>query len=114
MQVNNDILQHLEQHFGVDAFRLQHTVDEILTLWLPKDKVITVIKYLKLSIKSPFNLLYDLSGTDERDRAKKEKVPAAALREEPQPQLRPRSAGACPEKQHGVGKSLKCAFPSMH
>lgn len=76
MQVNNDILQHLEQHFGVDAFRLQHTVDEILTLWLPKDKVITVIKYLKLSIKSPFNLLYDLSGTDERDRAKKEKIPA--------------------------------------
>lgn len=76
MQVNNDILQHLEQHFGVDAFRLQQTVDEILTLWLPKDKVITVIKYLKVSIKSPFNLLYDLSGTDERDRAKKEKIPA--------------------------------------
>jgi NADH-quinone oxidoreductase subunit C/D len=76
MQVNNDILQHLEQHFGVDAFRLQHTVDEILTLWLPKDKVVPVIKYLKLSIKSPFNLLYDLSGTDERDRAKKEKIPA--------------------------------------
>jgi NADH-quinone oxidoreductase subunit C/D len=76
MQVNNDILQHLEQHFGVDAFRLQQTVDEILTLWLPKDRLITVIKYLKLSIKSPFNLLYDLSGTDERDRAKKEKLPA--------------------------------------
>lgn len=74
-QVDDDILQHLQQRFSVDDFRLQPTVDEILTLWLPKNKLVPVIQYLKSSIKNPFNLLYDLCGIDERDRAKKDSIP---------------------------------------
>ena len=72
----NAILQHLQQSFGADVFTVQNTIDEIDTFWLPKDKLVPVIKYLKLSIDQPYNFLYDLCGVDERDRAKKERIPA--------------------------------------
>lgn len=72
----NAILQHLQQSFGADVFSVQNTIDEIDTFWLPKDKLVPVIKYLKLSIDQPYNFLYDLCGVDERDRAKKERIPA--------------------------------------
>ena len=76
MPDDNAILKSLQQRFGADAFQQQHTVDEILTLWLPKDKLIPVIQYLKSSVEQPYKLLYDLCGIDERDRAKKENIPA--------------------------------------
>ena len=72
----NAILQHLQQSFGADVFTVQNTIDEIDTFWLPKDKLVPVIKYLKSSIDQPYNFLYDLCGVDERDRAKKERIPA--------------------------------------
>ena len=70
------ILKSLQQRFGVDAFQQQQTVDSILTLWLPQDKVIPVIQHLKSSVEQSYTLLYDLFGIDERDRFGKEKVPA--------------------------------------
>jgi len=70
------ILKLLQQRFGADVFQLQLTVDEILSLWLPKDKLIPVIQYLKSSVEQPYKLLYDLSGMDERDRVKKDHIPA--------------------------------------
>ena len=74
---NDDvILKQLQQRFGADAFQQQQTVDEVLSVWLPKDKVISVIQYLKSAVEQPYNLLYDLCGIDERDRAKKQNIPA--------------------------------------
>jgi NADH-quinone oxidoreductase subunit C/D len=70
------IISDLQQHFGTDVFQQQSTADEILTLWLPQDKLISVIRYLKFA-GQPFNFLYDLFGIDERDRAKKADIPAA-------------------------------------
>jgi NADH-quinone oxidoreductase subunit C/D len=70
------ILKQLQQRLGADAFQQQQTVDEILSLWLPKDKIISTIQFLKSEVEQPFNLLYDLCGIDERDRAKKENIPA--------------------------------------
>ena len=70
------ILKQLQQRFGADAFQQQQTVDEVLSVWLPKDKVISVIQYLKSAVEQPYNLLYDLCGIDERDRAKKQNIPA--------------------------------------
>src|SRR6478609_4764529 len=75
MTEDNAIVESLQQHFTADIFQQQHTVDEIPTLWLPQDKLIPVIKYLK-SADQPFNLLYDICGVDERDRTGKEKIPA--------------------------------------
>ena len=70
------ILKLLQQRFGADVFQLQLTVDEILSLWVLKDKLIPVIQYLKSSVEQPYKLLYDLSGIDERDRVKKDHIPA--------------------------------------
>lgn len=74
MADDNAILKLLQQRFPADGFQPQHTIDEILTLWLPQNKLIPVIQYLK-SAEQPFNLLYDISGIDERDRNGKEKMP---------------------------------------
>ena len=68
----NILLKTLQQRFGAETFIQQHTVDEILTFWLPQEKLIAVIQYLKSGIDQPFVLLYDICGIDERDRAKKE------------------------------------------
>ena len=69
------ILDLLQRNFGADTFAQQHTVDDIITLWLPKEKIISVTTYLKTSIPQSFNFLYDLCGMDERDRSGKEKLP---------------------------------------
>jgi NADH-quinone oxidoreductase subunit C/D len=77
MQDATDILQHLQHSFGDAAFQRQHTVDDILTLWAPADKIIPLIRYLKSKLPHPYPLLYDLCGIDERDRSRKEEMPAA-------------------------------------
>ena len=76
MQDDTNILQQLQQHFGTDGFHQQHTVDEMLTLWVSKENIVPVIQWLKLSIPQPYKFLYDLLAIDERDKAKKE-MPAA-------------------------------------
>src|SRR4051812_14669254 len=75
MPDDNAILKLLQQRFGVEVFQQQHTIDEILTLWLPQDKLISVIQYLKTA-EQPFKLLYDICGIDERDRTGKVNIPA--------------------------------------
>ncbi len=70
------ILSLLHQQFDAVTFVPQHTVDDIETLWLPKEEIVAVINYLKNTISAPFNLLYDLCGIDERDRNGREKLPA--------------------------------------
>src|SRR3954447_14568089 len=75
MPDDNAILKSLQQRFGAEVFQQQHTIDEILTLWLPQDKLRLVIQYLKTA-EQPYKLLYDICGIDERDRTGKEKVPA--------------------------------------
>jgi NADH-quinone oxidoreductase subunit C/D len=73
---DDDVILKLQQRFGADAFQQQQTVDAIPTVWLPKDKLIPVIQWLKSSVEQPYRLLYDICGVDERDRAKKEIIPA--------------------------------------
>jgi len=72
---DDDVILKLQQRFGADAFQQQQTVDAIPTVWLPQDKLIPVIQWLKSSAEQPYKLLYDICGIDERDRAGKEKLP---------------------------------------
>ena len=73
----NILLQHLQKRYGAETFQQQYTVDDILTLWAPQDKIVTIIQYLKSDIEHPFVMLYDLCGIDERDRIRKEEMPAS-------------------------------------
>jgi NADH-quinone oxidoreductase subunit C/D len=76
MPDDHAILKNLQQRFGDNDIQRQTTIDEILTLWVPKEKVVSILRYLKISIVQPFHFLYDLCGMDERDRAKKNGIPA--------------------------------------
>lgn len=71
----DSILQQLLLRFGEEACQEQKTKDEMLTLWVPATKIVAVLEHLE-SIEQPFNLLYDLCGVDERDRTRKESLPA--------------------------------------
>ncbi|PWT96687.1 MAG: NADH-quinone oxidoreductase subunit C/D [Bacteroidetes bacterium] len=73
----DNILQHLQQRFAADPITEQQTVDEILTLWVPGERIVPMLQYLKSSISQPYAMLYDLCGVDERNRTKKSGIPAA-------------------------------------
>ena len=60
--------EQLGLKFGENIFTEQQTRDEILTLWLPLDKLRGVLSYLKSEIPQPYRLLYDLTAIDERTR----------------------------------------------
>lgn len=60
--------EQLRLKFGESNFTEQATRDEILTLWLPLDKLKAVLIYLKSEIAQPYLLLYDLTAIDERTR----------------------------------------------
>jgi NADH-quinone oxidoreductase subunit C/D len=76
MPDDHAILKDLQQRFGDNDIHRQVTIDEILTLWVPKEKIQSITRYLKTSIEQPFNFLYDLCGIDERDKAKKNGLPS--------------------------------------
>jgi NADH-quinone oxidoreductase subunit C/D len=71
MDNNSGLQAELVSIFGDSAFSQQQTVDEILTLWVDKDEVVAILKYLKHGISSPFEMLYDVCAIDERNNAKK-------------------------------------------
>ncbi len=77
MQLANAILQHLQERFSNVAFQQQITVDEIPTVWVPGEKIIPVIQYLKSDPVQSFTFLYDLSGIDERNKTKKTGAPSS-------------------------------------
>ena len=77
MADENNILAHLHERFGTHAFYQQHSVDGIITLWLTKEKIVPVIRFLKTGIPEPFSLLYDLCGVDERSKTRHNGFPPA-------------------------------------
>src|SRR5687767_14233567 len=68
METKIRLTEQLKLKFGDLPFTEQSTQDEILTLWLPLDKLKEVLYYLKKEIPQPFPLLYDLTAIDERTR----------------------------------------------
>jgi NADH-quinone oxidoreductase subunit C/D len=66
MENNSSTLLQLQARFGEDTFTQQTTKDEMLTLWLPMDKTIDVLTFLKKEVGEPFKLLFDLTAIDER------------------------------------------------
>ena len=73
---NFDPTEPLKLRFGEISFTKQATKDEILTLWVPLERVIEVLKYLKTEITHPFPFLFDLTAIDERSRKKDPDYPS--------------------------------------
>ncbi|MFD3002740.1 NADH-quinone oxidoreductase subunit C/D [Pontibacter toksunensis] len=68
--MESGILQQLHERFGASTFKPQTTKDDILTLWMPLDKIKEVLVFLKTDIPKPYRLLFDLTAIDERTRRK--------------------------------------------
>ncbi len=61
----HEVVRELHEQFGAETFVFQNTLDKVPTLWVPRDKLIDVLSYLR-KLPRPFVMLYDLSATDER------------------------------------------------
>ncbi|WP_162054615.1 NADH-quinone oxidoreductase subunit C/D [Pontibacter pamirensis] len=70
MEMESGILQHLQERFEASTFKPQATKDEILTLWMPVDKIKEVLAFLKQDVPKPYRMLFDLTAIDERTRRK--------------------------------------------
>ncbi|MDN5752927.1 MAG: NADH-quinone oxidoreductase subunit C/D [Nitrosospira sp.] len=70
-----DVLEELENRFGVAIGPVQATCDGMPTLWVAKDKVRDVLRYLKLEAEAPYRMLYDLTAIDERTRTHRDCQP---------------------------------------
>lgn len=74
-----DVLAELATRFGTEAILPQATRDGIPTAWLPRDRAVEVLRWLKDAPSGPYRMLYDLSAIDERSRAHREGQPASDL-----------------------------------
>ncbi len=68
------ILKDLQDVFGADAILPQETRDSIATAWIPKSKVVEILRHLK-SIEQPYRMLYDITAIDERPRQHRQGQP---------------------------------------
>lgn len=69
----------LQLKFGEDTVIRQTTADGITTLWVPVDRIVEVLEYLKKGVPKPFIMLYDLSAIDERSRHRPHGYPGGAF-----------------------------------
>jgi NADH-quinone oxidoreductase subunit C/D len=60
------VIQELQTRFPDVAFTPQETCEGLPTVWLAKDRVRDVLRYLKLESAQPYRMLYDLTAIDER------------------------------------------------
>ena len=60
-----EVVRELAARFGSDCV-YQETVDAIPNLWVPKTRLVEVMRHLKEEVARPFPLLFDVSAIDER------------------------------------------------
>ncbi len=70
MELNSGPTAQLRLRFGDDIFTAQETKDNIVSLWLPLDKLKAVLTFVKDELPKPFLFFYDLTAIDERSRKK--------------------------------------------
>ena len=75
------MVAELEGRFGAEGWlrAVQHTKDEIPTIWVEKHRLRETLRYVKSDIPRPFPMLFDLSATDERLRRHHDGLPIGAF-----------------------------------
>ena len=62
------IQEQLFERFGRNHFTIQITADGTPTLWVGRDEIIEVLRYLRAESTPAYRMLYDLTAIDERAR----------------------------------------------
>ncbi|HSC69115.1 MAG TPA: NADH-quinone oxidoreductase subunit C/D [Cellvibrio sp.] len=70
------VVSELFAEFGEGTFVVQPTKDDVPTLWVTRDKVVEVLRFLR-DLPKPYSMLYDLSAMDERLRTHRYGLPAS-------------------------------------
>ena len=74
--INSEVVIELQARFGSESFVVQPTRTGIPVVWVPRDKIIEVLRFLH-TLPRPFVMLYDLHGIDERLRTHRDGLPPA-------------------------------------
>lgn len=70
------VVSELFAEFGEGNFIVQPTKDDVPTLWVPREKLVDVLRFLR-DLPQPYSMLYDLSAMDERLRTHRYGLPAS-------------------------------------
>ncbi len=62
------VVDDLTAKVGADRCVVQETADKIPTIWVPREEIQSVLRYLKDEVSAPYELLFDVSAIDERTR----------------------------------------------
>ncbi len=74
--IDSEVVIELQARFGSESFVVQPTRTGIPVVWVPRDKIIEVLRFLH-TLPRPFVMLYDLHGIDERLRTHRDGLPPA-------------------------------------
>ncbi len=73
---NHNVIDVLGSGFGDQTILSQQlTRDGTTTIWIDKNTLVPILKYLKNDIDLPYKMLYDLTGIDERTRTRRDGQP---------------------------------------
>jgi NADH-quinone oxidoreductase subunit C/D len=71
------IVEELSERFGAAVVATQQTRDAIPTVWIARENIGDLLRYLKTGVERPYQMLYDLTAVDERMRVHRECQPAS-------------------------------------
>ncbi|WP_168015744.1 NADH-quinone oxidoreductase subunit C/D [Halomonas salinarum] len=74
--IDDPVVAALKQHFGEHAIIEQATLTGLPVLWLSREVLVEALRLLR-DMSEPFEMLYDLSATDERLRTHRQGLPDA-------------------------------------
>jgi NADH-quinone oxidoreductase subunit C/D len=69
------VITALYEKFGESSFVRQHTAEHMPTLWVGRDKAMSVLRYLRDEHRPRYEMLLDLTAIDERMRIHREGQP---------------------------------------
>ena len=67
--------EELRQKFGPESVQTQETRDGIATLWVPANKIVEMLRFLKTQASTRYPMLLDLTAVDERLRKQRHGQP---------------------------------------
>jgi len=70
----HEVVRELHERFGAETCVFQPTKDTVPTLWVPRERVLEVLRFLR-GLSKPYVMLYDLSAIDERLRQHRQGQP---------------------------------------
>jgi len=63
-----DIVTIVDHTFPGSILTVQETKDDFPTLWIRPDRIVEVLRFLKMDVDGPYKMLYDLTAIDEQAR----------------------------------------------